>query len=353
MARAVDIEAKKALSQVQFPLGPRLKAGSILFLRSLLRKHGLAENSRKNAVAKLSGPPIPHEDVDPKMFVEVPRIKREDLTPEVMAEAVKLSIPIVLEGAALDCEAVRKWTPEYLRDEYGDVMIPMWAEHSDIPDMPLRECMRHIIEEDGDRQIQINNVCSLLSQRGELLDELDLDSYRKAIKSIRYHGSNIFVCRGDNGSKYHCANEVNLFFQVYGRKEWFFVHPRYTSAMDPLFTMPKGNYFASGVNWGEQPNNVPIGRTMLNPGDVLINPPWWWHWVKNETTTIGIATRWLAWKHRFGTDNPLFSGLQWLFPHQWKIMWQDYLHGQPLDEHKWVHADRDPEVPKSDKLSTH
>ncbi|MEZ6021778.1 MAG: hypothetical protein R3F17_17310 [Planctomycetota bacterium] len=57
---------------------------------------------------------------------------------------------------------------------------------------------------------------------------------------------------------------------------------------------------------------------------MLINPPWWWHWVRNRGLTIGVI-RWLAWRHRFGTANPTFTALQWLFPHQWKLMGQDYL----------------------------
>ncbi|MEZ6018474.1 MAG: cupin-like domain-containing protein [Planctomycetota bacterium] len=213
---------------------------------------------------------------------------------------------------------------------------PVVPEHSASGTLPLRDCIRHI--EDGDKpEIQVNNVCDLLTAPHGLLRELPIAKLRGQVRSVRYHGANLFICGAGNGSKYHCANELNFFFQVYGEKEWFFVHPKYTPQMDPHFTQPRCNYFGSGVAWGEQPRGVPIGRALLRPGDILVNPPWWWHWVRNRTTTIGVATRWYSWRHRCGTDNVYFSLLQWLFPHQWRLMWSDYVRGGCLDDRKWVH----------------
>ncbi|MEM7518055.1 MAG: cupin-like domain-containing protein, partial [Planctomycetota bacterium] len=164
----------------------------------------------------------------------------------------------------------------------------------------------------------------------------------RTLQSVRYHGANLFISGEGDGSGYHCANEVNFFFQVYGEKEWFFVHPRYTTQMDPRFTTPRCNYFGSGLKWGEHPRHVPIGRVLLQPGDVLINPPWWWHWVRNRSTSIGVATRWRSWRHRIASPGSLLTGLQWLFPYQWKIIWTDYVRGEVLNDRKWVHE----EVPR-------
>ena len=57
-----------------------------------------------------------------------------------------------------------------------------------------------------------------------------------------------------------------------------------------------------------------IFKTCLNPGDVLINPSWWWHAVKNVTDeTIGCATRWLV---PMRNSNPLytFTTMVWCRP---------------------------------------
>jgi hypothetical protein len=37
----------------------------------------------------------------------------------------------------------------------------------------------------------------------------------------------------------------------------------------------------------------PVYHATVGPGDVLFNPPWWWHAIKNVTpTSVGVATRW-------------------------------------------------------------
>ena len=37
----------------------------------------------------------------------------------------------------------------------------------------------------------------------------------------------------------------------------------------------------------------PVYQATLEPGDVLFNPPWWWHSIKNvDATTVGVASRW-------------------------------------------------------------
>ncbi len=37
----------------------------------------------------------------------------------------------------------------------------------------------------------------------------------------------------------------------------------------------------------------PVYTAEINAGDVLFNPPWWWHSIKNVTpTTVGVASRW-------------------------------------------------------------
>ena len=339
-ARLRTSDLKKAFSHSRLPLHARARTQSVLLLRILLRKHGIAEGIRRRAVETCGGPSLDHEKLDPSRLVEIPRVDALDLSPQILAEAIHCGVPVVLAGAARNSNAVKRWSPEYLGSRYGDVSLPMFREHSTSETMSVGECMQQIQDPAGDANIQINNVCSLFSERPELLEDLPIQDLASRVKGLRYHGANLFVCRGGYGSKYHCANELNFFCQIYGQKEWFFVHPRHAPQMDPLFTAPKGNYFASGVAWGQQPRGVPIGHALLQAGDILINPPWWWHWVRNPCTTIGVATRWLSWRHRFGTDNAYFSLLQWLFPHQWKILWQDYLRGGVLDEHKWVHADR-------------
>ena len=76
----------------------------------------------------------------------------------------------------------------------------------------------------------------------------------------------------------------------------------------------------------------------LRPGDVPLNPPWWWHLAKNRTDSIGVSTRCHRWGFRLGTQNPLFSLMQWLVPHQWRILWNDYVLGGEMNDDQFVKA---------------
>ncbi len=318
------------------PLGAKLTSHSVLLARALLRRQRLGEALRARAYRRAYGVPVNDSELSPEAFQSVERIPKEKLSPGAFVAALGAGVPVVLEGAALGCAAVESWTLPYLAQRHGHLPVPTFREHTGSHTLTMAECMERILTE-GSSDAQINNVCDVLLGDQGLLQDLPLEAMARLAPSLRYHGANLFVCGAGGGSKYHCANEVNFFFQVHGEKEWSFIHPSYSPQMDPQLTLPRCSYFGSGIPWGQHPQGVPIARVVLTPGDVLINPPWWWHWVRNRTHTIGVATRWRSWRHRFGTENQYFSGLQWLFPHQWKIVWKDYVRGGHLNDAKWVH----------------
>ena len=68
-------------------------------------------------------------------------------------------------------------------------------------------------------------------------------------------------------------------------------------------TSQSGIYCASPIDLAKSPDviseqgyelwrYVPKYEAHLDPGDVLFNPAWWWHWVDNTSeTSIGVANR--------------------------------------------------------------
>jgi len=111
---------------------------------------------------------------------------------------------------------------------------------------------------------------------------------------------------------------------VEGKKTWTFVDPSNSFLIYPFFnTLMKDS--KSWLTWvvthSENSQNLiaehfPLYRYVpkyvftLEPGDLLINPPWNWHMVENSgEESIGIATRWMMaspWPY----TNGLFSFLQ-------------------------------------------
>jgi hypothetical protein len=99
-------------------------------------------------------------------------------------------------------------------------------------------------------------------------------------------------------TSFHCAPVMNLYLQAYGRKRWVLVSPRFTPFMYPALS--KGLNWQSRIdfrnpNYEEAPLYRYVDRyeTVLEPGDVLWNPPWVWHGVQNLTESIAVSMWWV------------------------------------------------------------
>ncbi len=109
-----------------------------------------------------------------------------------------------------------------------------------------------------------------------------------------------FIGRKGTGAAMHFAFAWNLFYMVDGTKKWFFVDPNDFYLAYPKFS---GGY-GSGFMFGLYPDNYrkdllpafkycPYYSVELQPGDVLLNPAYWGHGVRNVSDkSVGIASRW-------------------------------------------------------------
>ena len=111
-------------------------------------------------------------------------------------------------------------------------------------------------------------------------------------------------------------------------KDWFFVHPKYAFHMYG-FMQRHGGAAESPIDHNrpasEQKDkfplfeHVPVYSARLSPGDVLINPPWWWHAINNVTSaTIACAVRWIPQTRH--DPNPVYSLAQRMVPHSREVM---------------------------------
>ena len=92
--------------------------------------------------------------------------------------------------------------------------------------------------------------------------------------------------------------------------------------------------------------SCPRVEVVLEPGDVLINPPWWWHEIENVSeTTVAVATRWKTSHFQIYDTNFLFDFLQMINPTVSRMMSlivrktvSDWVNGRPpsvilIDDH--------------------
>lgn len=132
-----------------------------------------------------------------------------------------------------------------------------------------------------------------------------------------------FISRvANNGSTLHNASADNMFLNIKGLKEWYFIHPSYTPLMQSSMSKHglycvsetdetfEEDYYQFMVKKYPYFKHIPVYRVVLEEGDLLFNPPWWWHRVQNLTPfTVGCATRYYEVKKAITNVPTFFLGI--------------------------------------------
>ena len=265
---------------------------------------------------------------EPGSTFDVPRV--ENMTPERFRDEYFLTgKPVVLQGAAADWPAIKKWSPEYLLQRCGQDEIAVLDAH------------HWRVNADGEKEAvstseQMSSIAALLENMKagggwygaflELLDKYadlraDLDfafiqRYGQASPLLPWHRNVIakmYVGGPGTSTSLHCAGVSNLYVQAYGRKKWVLIQPEFTPFMYPALS--------NGLNWQSRVDfrdpdygACPLYRyvdkheTILEPGDILWNPPFVWHGVMNVTQSIAVSLWWINVTRAF-SNNALFAFL--------------------------------------------
>ncbi|PIQ28625.1 hypothetical protein COW36_12365 [bacterium (Candidatus Blackallbacteria) CG17_big_fil_post_rev_8_21_14_2_50_48_46] len=236
----------------------------------------------------------------------LPIERRKNLSLEEFQRVyLQRGIPVILQGAAKDWPCIGKWTPAFLSQHYGqDKILLIDAAPDNIQTIrrtPEETTLADVIANmDAQALKKYSRFNRLLYEHPELQADLDLPWLLKHRNQIA-SGRTFQVFIGGKGSKthLHSASEHNLFIQVYGEKHWILYPPEYDCVLNPPLT--KTPYFHSEFN-PENPDyeTYPAMRHLdhyecvLQAGDILFNPPSWWHHVSNLSHSIGIGFRWFS-----------------------------------------------------------
>jgi hypothetical protein len=243
-----------------------------------------------------------------------PVARRKDLTPEEFREKYFLTgIPVVLEGAAANWAAVRKWTPDYLsalcgRDEIAVLDAQNWTINEDVQKEAVSTTTKIVQLQELVRNVTAGGAwygpfLELLDTHPDLRKDLDFSFIKRFGRTNRRIPwqrnvlAKMYVGGANTATSLHCAGVSNLFVQIYGQKKWVLISPAYTPFMYPAATR--------GINWQSRVDfrdpdfaSCPLYRlanryeTILEPGDVLWNPPFVWHGVVNLTESIAVSLWW-------------------------------------------------------------
>ena len=255
--------------------------------------------------------------------------------------------PIVLRGLLRDCQAVQNWNLDHLNERCGDAVVGTLNQGISSSDKQIKHYAAHEVEDicladviqdvrDGGKRYA-TATSNIFRVYPELLQEIGLASIKEQF-DVDVIRPEIFVGGPQHGSYFHCALGGNFFCQIHGTKQWIFVDPAHTHWMYPNIGFSgSGLYVASPVRtevYDAQETDYPLFRqipkyrVVLEPGDVLINPSWWWHEVRNCSESIAVALRIPS----LGTLNPLFSFFYFANPMVWKAgggwVWNRFVRGR-------------------------
>ena len=252
----------------------------------------------------------------------LPEININELSKEKIAEiSHNLTKPFIIRGLIKDFECVKKWDLQYFEKEYGKIDVPAFSlsdqtsiSYSKNNQTKIKQCNNSnfcSIEticksiKQGE-PLYINNISKLFTDSDKAREELNLDKMSEILNQYFLNNpkkneflSQLFLGGKNTGTSLHCASNVNFFFNVKGTKHWGFIDPKYTHLIN-CQTSAQGLFAVSSDDFFDPSNNnsfvkIPRYEAVLNSGDFLFNPAWYWHAVQNKSEyTIAVANRYLS-----------------------------------------------------------
>lgn len=238
------------------------------------------------------------------------QISHEDLVRKYISQG----IPVILKGAAKEWGAVKRWSPEFFAERYGDTKLPFLASKGEAGAVYEERRVDEICKEIRSGSRKYVKFSNLLLKNRELLDDFDVAQIEK-INSVKHMPSSIQLFMGGAGTKttIHTALSNVTFVQTHGIKRWLTLPKEWTPVMNPLVDR-EPQFMADDYICDVESEAIkhltrkmPFKVVLLEAGDIYFNPAFLWHHVNNDTTSIGVAFRWMSYKALI--RNPVLTSL--------------------------------------------
>lgn len=224
--------------------------------------------------------------------------RRRDLTPEQFhREYLLRGIPVVLEGAAKEWGCCKKWSLKYFAEHYGEdkVTVAQGYPQHQAGGPKNYILMKDVLDNKNSDNMKYLRFHPMLALHPELTADFPYEWFKRHKKRWHlYTHMQFFIGTKGTTTGTHDSQMANLFVMVHGEKTWYLHPTNYTAFMDPPTT--RSVFRLGRHNTGkvfEDPYRVLDGyKVHLKQGDILWNPPFYWHSVENLTDTIGVGFRW-------------------------------------------------------------
>jgi len=204
---------------------------------------------------------------------------------------VKYPHPVILRGFMKDKQLLKEFSWDTVLKRWGEENVTLTKKELDGYPGKLKEV--------DNPSVYLHNSEVIFNKYPEVKEFFEYERLEPYLH-MKVGYEQLFVGREGTGTPLHNAANYNMFYMIDGRKRWHFVDPYDTILGYPLSIFGRAaNFmfclFPEDYNKESFPlfEYCPVYCADLEPGDVLFNPVYWWHAVKNITpTTVAVASRW-------------------------------------------------------------
>jgi hypothetical protein len=243
---------------------------------------------------------------------EHPRAIERRATPsaaELFDRYFATSTPVIFRDLMQSWSALGKWTPEYLRERYGETSVrvtedreadPLYDAHTEAHtrETKLADFVTRVLAagESNDFYMVAKNRNLAHSPLRELFADVEFPSGWFDEALLATSSALWFGPRGTVTPLHHDASAI-LFCQVYGRKRWHLASPLEVSLFEGAHAM----YSAVDPEKldDESHQAVVFKDFVLEPGEALFIPAGWWHHVRALDVSISLAVNHFARQNSF------------------------------------------------------
>jgi hypothetical protein len=223
----------------------------------------------------------------PEMPIQ--EISYMDATKENIYKVTKgFTWPVVIRGLLGNSTGVQKWgDAEWWNTNYPDEPV-LCSEKGPYLSITVDNCTisKWFKQLKTSNPYYITGMTDIFDRHPILHDHVNNAGINE-IEPGKRISTQAFLGLPGHGSDIHCAAGVNIFRMVTGTKKWWFIPPSQTAYIKPSINLNGFSAFTHTLV-GKEGKEVSPWMTKLErytvvvqPGDVLINPPWFWHGILN------------------------------------------------------------------------
>ncbi len=208
---------------------------------------------------------------------------------------VKNPHPVVLRGF-LKGTKMMDYTFDKILEKFGEENVLLADDSRTSVQGQIRK-----LKDVTQKGVYLNNSEVLFNKYPELWEALETHRLEPYIEKKSMFAQLFMGCKG-TGTRIHSAHVWNFFHMIDGKKKWYFIDPTDWYYLYPMYFGGINNGFHIAFYPDEFDEKYlpavkycPYYTVELEPGDVMLNPAWWSHGIRNTTEkSVGIATRWVT-----------------------------------------------------------